>query len=186
MLRLVATAAIGALSAAAAAQGVLVLDHATHGAPLRPAESAAPAQSPVQEQVAQVAPAQPLPPAVGGEAQVTKAADGHYWAEGQVNGVNVRFLVDTGASAVALTPDDARKLGFEPQGLGYTYQVTTANGVARAARVKLDEVSVSGAEVRDVDAYVIENGLSTSLLGMTYLGRLSRFEATPTELVLRP
>ena len=186
MLRLVATAAIGALSAAAAAQGVLVLDHATHGAPLRPAESAAPAQSPVQEQVAQVAPAQPLPPAVGGEAQVTKAADGHYWAEGQVNGVNVRFLVDTGASAVALTPDDARKLGFEPQGLGYTYQVTTANGVARAARVKLDEVSVSGAEVRDVDAYVIENGLSTSLLGMTYLGRLSLFEATPTELVLRP
>ena len=60
--------------------------------------------------------------------------------------------------------------------------MTTANGVARAARVKLDEVSVSGAEVRDVDAYVIESGLSTSLLGMTYLGRLSRFEATQTSL----
>jgi aspartyl protease family protein len=182
MLRLVATAAIGALSAAAAAQGVLVLDHVAQGATLRPAQSA----MPVQEQLAQVTPASALPPAVGGDAQVTKAADGHYWAQAQVNGVDVRFLVDTGASAVALTPDDARKLGFVPENLGYTYQVTTANGVARAARIKLDDVSVAGAEVRDVDAYVIENGLSTSLLGMSYLGRLSRFEATPTELVLRP
>ena len=102
------------------------------------------------------------------------------------NGRTGRFLVDTGASAVALTLDDARRLGFEPRDLNYTYQVTTAAGQVRAAKVSLSEVSVAGAQVRDVDALVIEKGLQTSLLGMTYLGRLSQFEATQTSLILRP
>ena len=172
MLRLAAIAVIGAVSAAAAAQAVLAVDHAAHAAPLRPAEVAPP--------VPQAAPAEGQP------AQVSKAADGHYWAEAEVDGHEVRFLVDTGASAVALTPDDALRLGFEPKSLAYTYQVATAGGEARAAKVKLDSVSVAGAAVHDVDAYVIEKGLPTSLLGMTYLGRLSQFEATQTALILRP
>ena len=172
MLRLAAIAVIGAVSAAAAAQTVLALDHVRHDAPLRQAESAV------------VAPL--ATPAEGDPASVIKAADGHYWAEADVDGHEVRFLVDTGASAVSLTPDDARRLGFEPQSLAYSYQVTTANGPTRAAKIKLDRVSVAGAEVHDVDAYVIESGLETSLLGMTYLGRLSRFEATQTALILRP
>jgi aspartyl protease family protein len=172
MLRLAAIAVIGALSAGAAAQAVLALDHAAREAPLRPAQSATPP---------------PLATTAAGEpAQVSKAADGHYWAEANVDGHEVRFLVDTGASAVALTPDDASRLGFAPAGLAYTYQVATASGPARAAMVKLDSVSVAGAEVHDVDAYVIEKGLPTSLLGMTYLGRLSQFEATQTALILRP
>jgi aspartyl protease family protein len=124
--------------------------------------------------------------ATGAPASVIKAADGHYWAEATVNGRSVHFLVDTGASAVALTLDDARRLGFEPRDLNYTYQVTTAAGQVRAAKVSLANVSVAGAEVRDVDALVIEKGLQTSLLGMTYLGRLSQFEATQTSLILRP
>jgi aspartyl protease family protein len=64
--------------------------------------------------------------------------------------------------------------------------VITANGQVHAAEVKLDSVSVAGARVNGVDALVVEKGLSTSLLGMTYLGRLSRFEATPSALILRP
>jgi aspartyl protease family protein len=172
MLRLAAIAVIGALSAGAAAQAVLALDHASQAAALRPAQSAA---------------ATPVVAAAEGEpAQVAKAADGHYWAEADVDGHEVHFLVDTGASAVALTPDDASRLGFDPASLAYTYQVATASGVARAAKVKLDSVSVAGAEVQGVDAYVIEKGLPTSLLGMTYLGRLSQFEATQTALILRP
>ena len=131
-----------------------------------------------QPVVAEVATSQP--------AQVSKAADGHYWAEAQVNGRQVRFLVDTGASAVALTPEDARRLGFEPSGLDYAFDVNTANGKARAARIQLASISVAGARVADVDAFVIERGLDTSLLGMTYLGRLSRFEATRNALILRP
>ena len=62
--------------------------------------------------------------------------------------------------------------------------MTTANGRTHAARIQLDYVAVSGARVEQVPAMVIADGLSTSLLGMSYLGRLSRFEATPTSLIL--
>jgi aspartyl protease family protein len=119
-------------------------------------------------------------------AAVLKGADGHFWAEGQVNGEPVRFLVDTGATAVALTPQDAERLGFRPQDLDYSYRVTTAGGRSRAAAVTLSSVSVDGARLDDVRALVIEKGLDTSLLGMSYLGRLARFEATREALFLQP
>jgi aspartyl protease family protein len=176
MLRLAAIAVIGAVSAAASAE--VVIDYARdHPAPaLRQAETvAAPASA-----------AAGPSPATGEAASVAKAADGHYWAEASVNGAEVRFLVDTGASAVALTPYDAQRLGFDPQSLNYAFTVTTASGQARAAQVNLASVSVSGAEVDNVQAYVIDSGLKTSLLGMTYLGRLSQFEATQNSMILRP
>ena len=128
----------------------------------------------------------PLALEEGTPASIAKAADGHYWAEADVNGSRVRFLVDTGASAVALTLDDAKRLGFDTSKLNYAYKVLTASGQTRAAAVKLGSVSVAGAQVANVDALVIEEGLEASLLGMTYLGRLSRFEATKTALILRP
>ncbi len=174
MLRLAAIAMIGAVSAAASAEAVISLSRDHPAPPLRQAETAI---APVQSDAA---------PATGEAASVVKAEDGHYWAEAAVNGEEVRFLVDTGASAVALTPDDALRLGFDPKTLNYAYTVTTASGQARAAQVKLATVAVAGAEVDNVDAYVIESGLKTSLLGMTYLGRLSQFEATQSALILRP
>ena len=67
-----------------------------------------------------------------------------------------------------------------------TVPVRTASGEARAAPVKLDYVSIAGARIDSVDALVVRDGLETSLLGMSYLGRLSRFEATPEGLILRP
>jgi len=175
MLRFAAYAAVGALSAAGATQAVVMLNGADHLPALRPAETAA---APMLEPA--------LASSASQVAQVSKAADGHYWAEALVNGARVRFLVDTGATAVALTAEDAQRLGFDPKDLNYAYQVTTASGQTRAAQVKLASVSVAGAKVADVDALVIEHGLPSSLLGMTYLGRLSRFEATPSALVLRP
>ncbi len=119
-------------------------------------------------------------------AGIAKSADGHFWAEGDVNGRTVRFLVDTGATAVALTPKDAEKLGFRAEDLNYGSSVLTAAGKTRAAPVKLVSISVGGAKLENVDAVVIEQGLDASLLGMSYLGRLSRFEATRTRLVLQP
>ncbi len=119
-------------------------------------------------------------------ASISKAADGHYWAEADVDGRDIHFLVDTGASAVALTQDDARRLGIDPTMLDYKFGVVTANGQARAAQVRLASISVGGARVDNVEAYVLDRGLQTSLLGMTYLGRLSAFEATPQSLILRP
>jgi aspartyl protease family protein len=137
-------------------------------------------------QAADVAIAAPTPPAAGsGEASIAKGPDGHFWADAQVDGQSMHFLVDTGASAVALTADDARRLGINPDSLDYTYTVTTASGQAKAASVKLSTVSVGGAQVYDVQALVIDKGLETSLLGMTYLGRLSKFEATPDAMILK-
>ncbi len=127
---------------------------------------------------------QPSPPP--SPASIVKAADGHYWADADVDGHRVRFLVDTGATAVALTADDARRLGIDPSTLDYAYTVATANGAAHAAQVHLASIAVAGARVDNVEAYVLDRGLETSLLGMTYLGRLSEFQATPTSLILRP
>jgi len=117
---------------------------------------------------------------------ILKSPDGHFWAEGEVNGHTVKFLVDTGATAVALTPEDAVKLGVNPADLHYSYRVVTAGGQIRAASIHLSSITVAGARLDDVEALVIEKGLDTSLLGMTYLGRLSRFEATRGALFLQP
>lgn len=182
MLKLAAVGVVATVSAAIAAQAIMSLDQAQHGPDLRRADTVSPA-SPAAPDAGDIAGAAP---AQGSTAEVVKGPDGHYWAEAMVNGSEVRFLVDTGASAVALTQTDAQRLGITPSPDAYTLSVTTANGQTRAAPVKLASVSVGGAQVQDVDALVIENGLQTSLLGMTYLGRLSQFEATRTALILRP
>jgi aspartyl protease family protein len=124
--------------------------------------------------------------ATGQAAQVIRASDGHYWAEADINGRAVRVLVDTGASVVALTRDDALRLGFMLESEDFNHTVVTANGEGRAARIELAHVAVAGARVERVQALVVERGLPTSLLGMSYLGRLSRIEATPRGLTLRP
>ncbi|CAN7431725.1 TIGR02281 family clan AA aspartic protease [Phenylobacterium sp. LjRoot219] len=168
--------AIVALAAAASAVGsaeavVLLAEH-------RPALRAATVESRDRTHAA-------IAPVQGGA--VMKASDGHFWAEGAVNdGARVRFLVDTGATAVALTPADAERLGFDLKTLKYGYSVVTAGGRARAASVKLASITIAGARLDDVDAVVIEKGLDASLLGMSYLGRLSSFQATRQALFLRP
>jgi aspartyl protease family protein len=174
MLKFAAYATVGAVFALAGARAVVGLGQADHLPGLRRAETAT---TPILASTGS---------ADGQAASVAKAADGHYWAEALVNGKQVRFLVDTGATAVALTAEDAARLGIHPSDLDYTAKVTTANGQARAAQVTLASVSVAGARVSDVQALVIDKGLPTSLLGMTYLGRLSRFEATQSALILRP
>lgn len=138
-----------------------------------------------QSSPAQAAVAMVDAPSAPASASITKSADGHYWTQADVDGHPVTFLIDTGATAVALTPDDARRMGLDVANLDYAYKVSTANGEARAARVTLASVDVAGARVDNVEAYVLDRGLTTSLLGMTYLGRLSAFEATPTSMILR-
>lgn len=132
-------------------------------------------------------------PVAGGQPQVAlgltpirKAEDGHFWATGSVNGRPIRFLVDTGATAVALTPEDARKAGLDVAALNFSQPVITAMGETRAAPVTLSYVTVSGARIEAVPALVIEDGLNASLLGMSYLGRLDRFEADQQTLTLHP
>ena len=116
--------------------------------------------------------------------RIARSADGHYWAIAEVDGAPVRFLVDTGASTVALTPGDAQRLGLDTAALRYDQPVFTAAGKERAAAVTLSHVTIAGVRVDGVKAMVMKEGLAASLLGMSYLGRLSRIEATPKALVL--
>ena len=125
-------------------------------------------------------------PAAGAPAQVLKAADGHYWADALIDGKAVRLMVDTGASVVVLTPADAARLGLRLRSGDFSATVITASGPVPAAPVALQTVAVAGARVEQVEALVVERGLPHSLLGMSYLGRLSSFSATPVGLTLRP
>jgi len=110
----------------------------------------------------------------GGRQNVTLGADarGHFVTMGSINGGSVRFLVDTGATFIALPAAEARRLGINYL-RGERGQMQTANGVAVAYRVKLDSVKIGDIEVHNVDAVVSENdAMSVTLLGMSFLNRM--------------
>ncbi len=111
--------------------------------------------------------------------------DGQFWTDARVNSGHVRFLVDTGASAVALTLNDAKKAGIRTRDLQYNVPISTAGGRNMAAYVDLRSISIGAITLRNVRALVVPEGLNTSLLGMTYLGQLQKVEATPNALLLR-
>ena len=111
--------------------------------------------------------------------------DGQFWTDARVNSGHVRFLVDTGASSVALTLNDAKKAGIRTRDLKYNVPIATAGGRNMAAYVELKSISVGAITLRNVRALVVPEGLGTSLLGMTYLGQLQKVEATPNALLLR-
>lgn len=110
---------------------------------------------------------------------------GHYQADVEINGRRIGALVDTGASLVVLTYEDAQRLGIFLRDRDFTMRTNTANGIARAAPVVLDRVEIGPIQVRNVQAAVSEPGrLSTNLLGMTFLSRISKFESGSGRLVL--
>ena len=113
------------------------------------------------------------------------AQDGQFWADATVNSGYVRFLIDTGASAVALTKLDAQKAGLRLHELTYDVPIRTAGGRNMAARVQLKSIAVGSITLRNIDALVVPEGLDTSLLGMSYLGQLQKVEATPSAMLLR-
>ena len=123
---------------------------------------------------------------VRGDSLVIPATtNGHFVLEALVNGVRVRFLVDTGASDVTLTPQDARRLGFNARNLKYNKAYQTANGVVRGAAITLREVTVDQLSLYDVKASVNEAPMQISLLGMSFLGRLRGYEVAAGEMMLR-
>ncbi|MFI5013840.1 MAG: TIGR02281 family clan AA aspartic protease [Hyphomicrobiales bacterium] len=129
----------------------------------------------------------PSPASGGGPVILEGNRAGQFQAEVDVEGATLRMLVDTGASAVSLTAEDAEHAGLHPFPSDFTVKVSTANGIAMAARVELREVSVGPIRVRDVQALVMQRGaLSVSLLGMTFLQRLSSFQVSDNRLVLKP
>lgn len=123
-----------------------------------------------------------------GTARVAVGRDGsgHFVVTAEVEGVPVSFLVDTGATTIALTHDDARRVGLEPDGLNFSMPIATANGIGRAAPVRLDTVALGGIERRRLRGTVAQPGmLGQSLLGMNFLGSLASFEIRGDRLILR-
>ena len=132
--------------------------------------------------------APPAPALASNGTTMTLDADssGHYRAEAEVNGHRATMLVDTGASIIALTQEDAGAFGVRPFPSDYKIPVSTANGTLNAAEVRLNEVRVGNVLARDVAAVVMPQGaLRQSLLGMSFLKKLSGFEVAQGRLVLR-
>jgi aspartyl protease family protein len=129
--------------------------------------------------------AAPSAPATPNSVVLTADRLGHFHADGRIDGRHIEFIVDTGATTIALTARSAAQLGIHPFPRDFTSQSRTANGVVRTASVQLGMVEVGGILVRDVTAVVFpEQALSDNLLGMSFLSRLRRFEASNGKLVL--
>jgi aspartyl protease family protein len=120
------------------------------------------------------------------EVRIRKRLDGHFNATVDVNGEPLSMIVDTGASSIVLTPEDARKVGIDPDTLTYRVPVLTANGRTVAARVSLNNVAIGPLDRTKVEGLVAQPGaLTQSLLGMSFLSRLRSYEFSGDFLTLR-
>ncbi len=134
-----------------------------------------------------VSAAQPASAPAGASNTLTLLADrgGHYVSNIQVNGALIKVLVDTGASMVALSHEDAERANIRPWPNAPTGMASTANGQVKFTMVRLNEVRLGSLVVRDVEAGIMPKGaLQGTLLGMTFLKRLSKFEMQNGRLIL--
>jgi aspartyl protease family protein len=116
---------------------------------------------------------------------IPRDARGHFETEGRIEGQRIGFMVDTGASVIALNETSAARFGLRPSRGEYNAMVTTANGTIKAARARLAMVDIGGLVVRDVDAMVLpDEALSVNLLGLSFLSKLKRFEYANGTMVL--
>ena len=121
----------------------------------------------------------------GRSVEVARAFNGDFDITARINGARVAMVLDTGASSVVLTREDAKAAGLPLEVLAYTAVIDTANGRTHAAPVRLDRVAVGGLVERSVDALVAQPGqLKTSLLGMSFLNRLQSWEVRGDRLLL--
>lgn len=124
-------------------------------------------------------------PAGGRSLNIPRDGRGHFQTEGRIDGQRIGFMVDTGASVVALNETSAARFGLRPSRSDYSATVTTANGTIKAARTRIAMLDVGGLIVRDVDAMVLpDEALSENLLGLSFLSRLKRFEYANGQMVL--
>lgn len=125
-------------------------------------------------------------PAAASVAELKANGQGHFVTRAEINGRAVLVMIDTGATAVALSYEDARDAGLRPGSLDFNVPVGTANGITQAARIMLDRVEVDGVRVRDVEGLVLPEGaMQGSLLGMSYLIRLRSFKVEDGVLTLK-
>jgi aspartyl protease family protein len=122
----------------------------------------------------------------GGAVEISRGRGGEFQIITQVNGASIAMVLDTGASAVVLTQEAAKAAGLPLEMLNYSVSIDTANGRARAAAVTLERVGIGSIVEKSVPALVVQPGqLKTSLLGMSFLSRLERWEVRGDRVVMR-
>ncbi|HYN00320.1 MAG TPA: TIGR02281 family clan AA aspartic protease [Aestuariivirgaceae bacterium] len=125
------------------------------------------------------------PCAFASSAEIAADAMGHFVTTAEIEHTAIKVLVDTGASVVALSYEDAEEAGLSPRTLKFDVPVSTANGQVEAARVVLDRVEIGNVLVRDVEGIVLPKGAyGGTLLGMSFLNKLSRFKVEDRTLYL--
>jgi aspartyl protease family protein len=120
----------------------------------------------------------------GNRIEVPVGNDGHYHLTAQVNDVSVRFVIDTGASSIALGPRDAERVGIDLENLAYIGEARTANGIVETAPVRLDTLTIGDIRDENVPAMVLRADLEQSLMGMSYLSRFARVSIEANRLIL--
>lgn len=121
-----------------------------------------------------------------GVVAVSASSGGHFAIEALINGTSVRLLADTGATLVALSHDDALRIGIDMDNLRYNVPVQTANGMVKNAILHLKEIQLGSIRISHVRALIAKPGqLETSLLGMSFLSRLASFQISGSQLILR-
>lgn len=144
-----------------------------------------PAPAPAKVQTVKTAEpkVEPLP---NNAATIRRESDGHFWTRADVQGSSLKFLVDTGASVVALTQRDAKRLRIDLDDLVYNNRVSTAGGEVMSASIRLDYIRIGNVRLEDIDAIIIqEDVLENSLLGMTFLGELYSYEFKGNTMIIR-
>ena len=118
--------------------------------------------------------------------ELEAGSGGHFVTTADINGKDIQVLVDTGATAVALSYADAEAAGLKPKSLDFDVKVMTANGEGKAARVKLRHVMIDNVKVRNVDGLVLQEGaMNGTLLGLSFLSRLKSFTVADGKLILK-
>lgn len=119
-----------------------------------------------------------------GTISFNRARDGHFYAEIEVNGKKIEFVIDTGASDIVLSEKDAETLGYPVADLIYSGRASTANGLVPIARITLDSITLGRFTDHSIPATVNGGELETSLLGMRYLERFRKIEIAGSRLTL--
>lgn len=121
---------------------------------------------------------------VGEELHIEQALDGHYWVEGKLNGADVRFLIDSGATTTSISGETARRAGIEPGGLPAIVQ--TANGVVTVARGRAERLQVGHIVREDMAVHISDGFGETNVLGMNFLSSLSGWGVEDNRFILKP
>jgi aspartyl protease family protein len=118
------------------------------------------------------------------EVALDRSSDKHFYTQAQVNGKDVRFLIDTGASEIALTEDDARKVGITVDPQKYELIGHGASGMVRGQYVDLRQIDVQGIKEQDAKAVVVQ-GADVSLLGQPFLEKVDEIVIRKDEMILK-